>query len=83
MAFNRFFRSGVFKVGSGRVCDCMSERSGMERMTSVVEIQITVNILVYSCDLKFQVWVSRSLLLLIWLTCLFYYCHQQEEMNCR
>lgn len=47
------------------------------------ESHIPVSISVYGCDLKFQVWVNQSLLLLTWLTCLFYYCHQQEEMNCR
>lgn len=47
------------------------------------ESQIFVSVSVDSCDLQFQVWDSRSLLSLTWLTCSFYSCRQQEEMNYR
>lgn len=54
MAFNKFFRGGVFKVGSGWVCDCKCEWmkcNGNDGQCSW-ESQITMNILIYSCDLK-------------------------------
>ena len=47
------------------------------------ESQIFVTVSVDSRDLRFQVWDSRSSLSPTWLTCSFYYCHRQEEMNYR